>query len=375
MLLVLAVPALADAERDADRERERERATSSANNGQLPTFQQPTGKSPFRTSPPAGYDVDSNMPAPTTIGHWQQGGDLCPMKTSWWKRNTDEWPVDTLSFGGETYNSADLMAFLNYRGNSTGSKIAKELTATLLNIANGSPAEIVQDAIDAANAFLNDHPPGTRPSNRQDRRYGNDIRKALKHFNKNGPCVDPPPAGPIGVDESLCTTAALSDSAVHGGNGNHALWLPGIGTDFVFEPIGAFDQNLDGTATLVGTAISASNPNRGFAVSVQLAGYTTDAPAGSPKRELRSSAYVENGGPVDPSTWAYYTDVTGTLTGLGELDGAVISLNRTGPAWQQGVGANGKNANPGASTWFLWTVDQQPANGAHLGDGQGDFNL
>ena len=157
--------------------------------------------------------------------------------------------------------------------------------------------------------------------------------------------------------------------------GGHSVWMPGIAEDLVFEPAGVFTQG-DGTATLTGTLHSVANPANGFEVSVQLSGYTTVAPAGSPKKELKSSSYAQNGGPIDPATWWYYTDYSGTLTGIGDWEGAVVEIEITGPAFQVGVGANGKNANFGASSWFLWQVTSQPDSGSHLqSSGQGDFNL
>ena len=166
-------------------------------------------------------------------------------------------------------------------------------------------------------------------------------------------------------------------SATCGTSGGHALYLPGIGTDFVFTPTaGTFVEYPNGTAQMSGTVASVSNPGKGFNVSVSLSGLTSVPPAGSPKKELQACAYIENGGPVNPATWKYYTSFTGTLTGVGSYAGASLSLVRTGPAFQVGVGANGKNLLLGASSWFLWTVTTQPSSGSALPTtGQGDFNL
>ena len=109
---------------------------------------------------------------------------------------------------------------------------------------------------------------------------------------------------------------------------------------------------------------------------MSFSGYTTTPPAGSPKKELFASAYIQNGGPIDPSTWVYYTSFTGTLTGTGNYAGAVIQLDKTGPAFQIGKGANGKNGNFGGSGWFNWTVTSQPTSGGSLQTtGQGDINV
>src|SRR6185369_13747300 len=174
-----------------------------------------------------------------------------------------------------------------------------------------------------------------------------------------------------------CVGEAVPNPAYGATTGGHAVWLPGIGTNFVFIPTpGSFVQLPDGTATLTGTVFSKTNLQNGFTVDVQLSGYRTTPPSGSPKKDLSADAYDNNGGPVDPSTWVYYTSFTGTLTGLDNYAGAVLTLTRTGPAFQVGFGANNKNINFGASAWFIWNVTRQPDNGATLtATGQGDFNI
>ncbi|HEX4497346.1 MAG TPA: SdrD B-like domain-containing protein, partial [Thermoanaerobaculia bacterium] len=180
----------------------------------------------------------------------------------------------------------------------------------------------------------------------------------------------PPPAG------TDCSLPAISDPALNNGPNGHAFYLPGISTDFVFVPNpGSLVTAADGTAHLTGMLRSISNPSNGFTVDVSFTGYTTVAGAGSPKEELFASAYVQNGGSIDPSTWFYYSAFTGTLTGTGNYAGAVISIANTGPAFQVGVGANGKNGNLGASGWFLWNVTSQPASGNLQTTGQGDINV
>ena len=165
----------------------------------------------------------------------------------------------------------------------------------------------------------------------------------------------PPPAG------QNCATASAGDPAYNQYPSGHAFYMPGIGTDFIFTPApGTFTALADGTAHLVGTLRSVSNPNNAFTVDIQLSGYSATPPAGSPQIELLANAYVQNGGPIDPSTWYYYTGFTGTLTGIGNYAGAVIDIARVMSAFQVGVGANGKNTQFGASGWFSLNVVSQP---------------
>ncbi len=183
----------------------------------------------------------------------------------------------------------------------------------------------------------------------------------------------------IRISQSYCVTeAGILNSDLTTFTLSHALYLPGIGTDFIFGGApGQFVDNGDGTATLTGTVYSRSNPNRKWQISVNLTGQVappTPAPAGSPKLELPGSSYVPTG-PIDPATWSYQTGLTGTLTGLGDYAGAVINLSRFDAAWQEGVGANGKNRFYGASAWLNVVVAQQPTVGTLTPTSHGDFNL
>ena len=169
---------------------------------------------------------------------------------------------------------------------------------------------------------------------------------------------------------------ANSDPAYTNSNNNHAVFLPGIGTDFVFNGDGVFQEYPTGSAQLTGTISSLSNPNASFDVSVWFNNKNSVGGAGSPKLELLGSAYAANGGPVDPSTWEYYDTFGGTFTGTGDYAGALLNITQVGPDFQMGYGANGKNANHGGSAWFNVTVVYQPTTGPSLTPtSNGDFNM
>jgi len=157
---------------------------------------------------------------------------------------------------------------------------------------------------------------------------------------------------------------------------NQAIWMKNVSTNLVFTPDpGHWVENSDGTAQLTGTVHSLTNTSSGFTVVLNLTGRTTSPPSGSPMLELDPSAYVQNGGPLNPSTWYYYRSFSGTLTGFGFWQGAVLSVSPNGAAFQVGVGANGKNQDFGASAWFNWRIQHQPASGSLTSSGMGDFNL
>ncbi|MCB9890069.1 MAG: hypothetical protein H6833_00290 [Planctomycetes bacterium] len=137
----------------------------------------------------------------------------------------------------------------------------------------------------------------------------------------------------------------------------------------------SFVQYTNGTARLRGTVASVNNWNRRFTVDLMLSGYTGTAPKDSPYLYgLKSSALIKNGGPIDPSSWRYYTTMNGTLGGMGDLTGWKVALTRTGPAFQMGVGANLRSIHNGASGWFTTKVLSRGAKW-WLNAPWGDYNF
>ncbi|MCA8944451.1 MAG: hypothetical protein KDB80_17950 [Planctomycetes bacterium] len=143
----------------------------------------------------------------------------------------------------------------------------------------------------------------------------------------------------------------------------------------------AFRQNGDGTATMTGAIVNVANPDWRFSVVVEFSSYYSSwqtPPSGSPKIESPIVPLLQsNGGPIDPGTWSYYAQFEGTLTGQLGLAGAVLQITRRGPAFQIGVGANGKDATFGGSGWFDVQIVSQPTEGelprGLVGDINGSF--
>ena len=182
-------------------------------------------------------------------------------------------------------------------------------------------------------------------------------------------------------DEHACANKADAQAGI-GNTGGHALYIPSIGTDFVFQPGGQFTEFPNGTAVLTGLVARASNVSQRFLVTATYTGRVDPADAGypppmSPKTELAASAYVHNGGaPVDTNTWHYYTETNGTLLGQGAFLGANISFVDFMASFQVGLGANGKNLNYGGSGWLTFTTNAQPQNNSPFQPSfTGDFNL
>jgi len=160
---------------------------------------------------------------------------------------------------------------------------------------------------------------------------------------------------------------AVQDQAVSTLPGGVMLSIPGVGTDFVIAGGGQFVKLPNGTARLTGRVFSESVLYNAFLVDILFQnriapndpGYP---PVGTPDLQLLPTAYTPSGS-IDPSTFVYYTAASGTLTGVRNLDGAVLSLQLTGTPAQYGIGANNRNALLGLEASFQVTVVQQvPGN-------------
>jgi hypothetical protein len=67
-----------------------------------------------------------------------------------------------MEIGGVHYDQSALMELLDYGGADAASMLARELVATKLNLAKGSPP-VILPVVEQADAFLTIHPPGSDP--------------------------------------------------------------------------------------------------------------------------------------------------------------------------------------------------------------------
>lgn len=145
-----------------------------------------------------------------------------------------------------------------------------------------------------------------------------------------------------------------------------AMVMPGLGSDYAFVPSARFTEHADGTATATGRLARLSQLDDAWQATITFQnridpGQVGHPPVGSPVLQLLPSAYVQNGGIVDPSHWRYYQNVTATLVGDGLNAGGSISLTNT-VASQVGGGSNQTNTYIGWYGAFTATVTQQPQN-------------
>lgn len=169
----------------------------------------------------------------------------------------------------------------------------------------------------------------------------------------------------VSYADTFTASSAVSDPALAKYNNDHAIWLPFFRTlagtplqgnadaasfDFVWD--GSLEFDSSGNGTLSGSIQSQVDSDFGFDVVFNFSAVSGPG-ADGPKLELFNSAYVANGGSIDPSTWDFFTLTSGTFTGVDSLAGLNFDVEQRGSfPLQLGVGANGKNGNLGASVWF-----------------------
>lgn len=176
--------------------------------------------------------------------------------------------------------------------------------------------------------------------------------------------VLPQPAGAQAASTAIAIAAEADAFSTE--PGGFLLAIPGVADDFVLFADGAFDQRADGTARLSAYAQRSGAIDREFVLVLELSGRVApgDAaypPAGAPVLTLLPGAYAP-AGPVDPNTFVYWTQVTGTLTGLRTFAGARLTATQTAPA-QLGLGASNRNVRNGLAVDLALAVVQQPTAG------------
>ena len=149
--------------------------------------------------------------------------------------------------------------------------------------------------------------------------------------------------------------------------GGFLLAIPGVADDFVLLADGACVVRAGGTVRLSAHVHSRAAIDREFFLELEFAGRLAPGdmgypPAGSPVLTLQPGAYVPLG-TVDPTTFVYFTQVSGTLTGLRHYEGARLAVVNVGAA-QMGSGASNKNVGSGLAVDLALTVLQPPGYGA-----------
>jgi hypothetical protein len=121
----------------------------------------------------------------------------CTLTQGFWKNHPSAWPVDELVLGGTTYSKAEALTILDTppRGDATYILIDQLIAATL-SVANGADPSALGSTLADANAWLQAHPLGSKPTG-DDRNTGVALAAVLDSYNNGvtgpGHCGDATP--------------------------------------------------------------------------------------------------------------------------------------------------------------------------------------
>jgi|GEM_PF-2941359 len=148
-------------------------------------------------------------------GDGEVAPEPCHLPYYWWRRHTDQWPVQSLILGDMKMSQAELVQ--SQRGRNRFDRrmpLVRQIIAAKLNLANGASDDILPH-LDAADDFLREYPLDRRVSRRQMRRLRREIhalRAPLRDYNRLG-CPDGTPVpGGCDADAGNADKAAMSTS-------------------------------------------------------------------------------------------------------------------------------------------------------------------
>lgn len=194
-------------------------------------------------------------------------------------------------------------------------------------------------------------------------------------------CLSQAEAGPLTIIADEINTYCADSFEHYWGGANSGLFLHSpepsnpLSTEATYSyaedfrefsrvgDVGIFEEYADGTAQIMMDV--KNGHNRGFTVDIRLSGRTS-TPPNSSSPYLTSA--TQNS---DTSKWYYYSDWSGTLTGLtGTMyEGAVANIYGAGAAFQVGKGAAYYRGDLfGAAGWAWVYVVQQPTTGIEIFD-------
>ncbi|MFK7979003.1 MAG: hypothetical protein AB8G86_03395, partial [Saprospiraceae bacterium] len=176
------------------------------------------------------------------------------------------------------------------------------------------------------------------------------------------------------ADRTASNTNRCMNDSYHNLRYGGYLVLEGYNNHYKLEN-GRFQEFLDGTARLTGRWVNIDKSDVKFDVNFLFSGRTNVAP-----NEPKLNRCIT----VNPSGFYYYTQTSGTLTGLDKMAGAKLGVSRFGPAFQVGIGANETNSelSLGASGWLAVNIISNTINRYHRinlqttsAGGNGDINI
>jgi len=130
-----------------------------------------------------GYVGPIDPLPPTGAGTGTQG---------YWKNHLSAWPLASITVGGQTYTASVANNLMKHptKGDKTWNMF-QQLTAAILNVANGTDSSCISDVIAAGNAWLAANPPGSGVKANSDpwANPGDDIHSTLDAYNNGHLCA------------------------------------------------------------------------------------------------------------------------------------------------------------------------------------------
>lgn len=171
-------------------------------------------------------------------------------------------------------------------------------------------------------------------------------------------------------------TPSLEDICVDPSQVNgHALYWPEVSKHFM--PVGkmTFEEYADGTARVSGKVAAQEDASKCFDMEIVFSERVDFGDANFPPTDSPKWGNVDPN-KADENAFHYYLKTEGMLTGCDAFEGAIVLLDRMGPAFQVGVGANYHDLDYGGSGWLFFDVVKQPNNGSPFAvSTTGDINF
>ena len=168
------------------------------------------------TATPTPTITPSPSPSPTATG--TPAPTNCTYTIGYWKDNPGQWPANSLTLGGITYNQTGLLDILNTPPQGDASYILiYQLMGVSFNILQGADSSAIITTLNSADAWLVANPLGSNPGGAV-RQQGIALAQILDDYNQGiigpGQCQQPPPT---------CTEPVLY--GVHDGAGSDSQFF------------------------------------------------------------------------------------------------------------------------------------------------------
>ncbi len=160
-------------------------------------------------SPSYGDDSISSVPVNTVCPPGCPGTGT----PGYWKNHPDAWPVDCITVGGEEFCKEDAKRFMKEKKKDKTSTLLRALIAAQLNILIGTESGCVDATMEAAYAWLNEFPYGSKVKASSDAwKIGEPLYLTLDAYNNGDSgcalsrdlCEEPPPDDPPDTAEGNC---------------------------------------------------------------------------------------------------------------------------------------------------------------------------